>query len=137
MCERTRKKLNSIKTINGLMTSGTKEALDVMLDELESMTAMVDGVKQDVADISSRMTVVEQGMSEVLRLANALNNKLAVDKIEEKAAQMDFLQRIAGSKIGKIVIIGTVVALLGSGVGLVYLIDHYKEVSEIVDTVKR
>lgn len=137
MCERTRKKLNSIKTINGLMTSGTKEALDVMLDELESMTAKVDGVKQDVADISSRMTVVEQGMSEVLRLANALNNKLAVDKIEEKAAQMDFLQRIAGSKIGKILIIGTVVALLGSGVGLVYLIDHYKEVSEIVDTVKK
>ena len=41
MCERTRKKLNSIKTINGLMTSGTKEALDVMLDELESMTAKV------------------------------------------------------------------------------------------------
>lgn len=136
MCRKTREKLNSIKTTDGLMTSGTKEALDVMLDELESMSAKVDDVKQDVSDMSSRMTVVEKGMSEMLRLANALNEKLSSNKIEEKAAQMDFLQRMAASKIGKIIIVGAVVALLGSGVGLVYLIDHYKEVSEIVDKVK-
>lgn len=137
MCEKTRKALDELKTTNGNMTSGAKRGFNLMLDELERTNEKINTVDKKVDNLNDRFNIMETATAETLKIVNDINEKISVDKVEEKAAQMDFLQKIVGSKFGKIVITVLFCAVLASGVALVYFINNYKQVTEIVDSIKK
>lgn len=129
MCEKTRKLLKALPTKPGQMNEGSKGAIMALLDELEALSH-----KQDTLD--KRLTTIESATAETLKLVVALNDKINVDKVEEKAAQLDLLTKFASSKIGKTILIVSLVALIGCGLSIAYLVEHSNEVSQITESVR-
>lgn len=121
MCKKTRAKLNALKTKQGAMTSETKKGLDIMLDEMEKTNKAIQEIKSEQARQSERTTAIESGLGEVLKVVNSLNDKLTNTNMEEKAAVMTALQKIVGTKAGK-VFIGF--SFLFSGLAFAYMIEH-------------
>lgn len=136
MCEKTRQALENLPTVQGKMTSGTKAGLDIMLNELENTNKKINSVGVKVDNIDNRLTTLESANTQILKIVNNINDKITVNKIEQKAAQMDFIQRLFGSKFGKIMIIVMIVALIGMGVALVFLINNSANVAEIASAIK-
>lgn len=129
MCEKTRKLIRALPAVPGAMNEGSKDAIMALLDELEALSH-----KQD--NLDRRLTTIETATAETLKLVVALNKKINVDKVEEKAAQMDLLTKFASSKIGKIILIVSLVALIGCGLSIAYLVEHSNEVSQITESVR-
>lgn len=129
MCEKTRKLIRALPAVPGAMNEGSKDAIMALLDELEALSH-----KQD--NLDKRLTTIETATAETLKLVVALNDKINVDKVEEKAAQMDLLTKFASSKIGKIILIVSLVALIGCGLSIAYLVEHSNEVSQITESVR-
>lgn len=129
MCEKTRRFIQNLPAARGAMNEGSKGAIMALLDELETLSH-----KQD--NLDKRLTTIETATAETLKLVVALNNKINVDKVEEKAAQMDLLTKFASSKIGKIILIVSLVALIGCGLSIAYLVEHSNEVSQITESVR-
>lgn len=121
MCKKTRAKLNALKTKQGAMTSETKKGLDIMLDEMEKTNKAIQEIKSEQARQSERTTAIENGLGEVLKVVNSLNDKLTNTNMEEKAAVMTALQKIIGTKAGK-AFIGFL--FLFSGLAFAYMIEH-------------
>ena len=121
MYKKTREQLNKLKTKQGAMTSETKKGLDIMLDELEKTSKAQAEIKEAQATQSERLTAVENGLFEVLKVVNTINNKLTNTNMEEKAAVMTALQKIVGTKVGK-AFIGFL--FLFSGLAFAYMIEH-------------
>lgn len=121
MCKKTRAKLNSLKTKQGAMTSETKKGLDIMLDELEKTNKAQAEIKEAQIKQGERMTALENGLCEVLKVVNNINDKLTNNQLEEKAAVMTALQKIVGTKAGK-AFIGFL--FLFSGLAFAYMIEH-------------
>lgn len=129
MCEKTRRFIQNLPATRGAMNEGSKDAIMALLDELEALSH-----KQD--NLDRRLTTIETATAETLKLVVALNKKINVDKVEEKAAQMDLLTKFASSKIGKIILIVSLVALIGCGLSIAYLVEHSNEVSQITESVR-
>lgn len=129
MCEKTRRFIQNLPATRGAMNEGSKDAIMALLDELESLSH-----KQD--NLDKRLTTIETATAETLKLVVALNDKINVDKVEEKAAQLDLLTKFASSKIGKIILIVSLVALIGCGLSIAYLVEHSNEVSQITESVR-
>lgn len=121
MCKKTRAQLNKLKTKQGAMTSETKKGLDIMLDELEKTSKAQAEIKEAQVAQGERLTAVENGLFEVLKVVNTINDKLTNTNMEEKAAVMTALQKIVGTKAGKAVI-GFL--FLFSGLAFAYMIEH-------------
>ena len=142
--EESRKALNNLKTVKGSMTTESKKGFDIMFCELERNNKKlnvaynkINALDKKVDDLSVRLNIMETATAETLKIVNSINEKITVDKVEEKAAQMDFLQRIVSSKFGKIVIGILFCAVLAAGIGVVYIINHSNEVTELVDSIKK
>ena len=101
MCKKARAALNKLKTKQGAMTTETKKGLDIMLDELEKTSKAQADIKAAQIQQGERLTAVENGLCEVLKVVNTINNKLSNNQLEEKAAVMTALQKIVGTKAGK------------------------------------
>lgn len=129
MCEKTRRFIQSLPATRGAMNEGSKDAIMALLDEIEALSH-----KQD--NLDKRLTTIETATAETLKLVVALNDKINVDKVEEKAAQLDLLTKFASSKIGKIILIVSLVALIGCGLSIAYLVEHSNEVSQITQSVR-
>lgn len=121
MCKKTRAQLNKLKTKQGAMTSETKKGLDIMLDELEKTSKAQAEIKEAQVAQGERLTAVENGLFEVLKVVNTINDKLTNTNMEEKAAVMTALQKIVGTKAGK-AFIGFL--FLFSGLAVAYMIEH-------------
>ncbi len=113
--------LNKLKTKQGAMTSETKKGLDIMLDELEKTSKAQAEIKEAQVAQGERLTAVENGLFEVLKVVNTINDKLTNTNMEEKAAVMTALQKIVGTKAGK-AFIGFL--FLFSGLAFAYMIEH-------------
>lgn len=151
MGERTRKLLNMLPVQDGAMTSTSKDAINILLGEVEKNGLKTEAVAGDLknlresfntcakllANTSEQIKALNLAQAESMRRTNEIYEMLSVNHVEEKAAQMDFLQRIVGSKFGKAVIIFLAVAVVASGVAVVYFINNYKQVTEIVDSIKK
>lgn len=129
MCEKTRRFIQNLPATRGAMNEGSKDAIMALLDELEALSH-----KQD--NLDKRLTTIETATAETLKLVVALNDKINVDKVEEKAAQLDLLTKFASSKIGKTILIVSLVALIGCGLSIAYLVEHSNEVSQITESVR-
>lgn len=129
MCEKTRRFIQNLPATRGAMNEGSKDAIMALLDEIEALSH-----KQD--NLDRRFATIETATAETLKLVVALNKKINVDKVEEKAAQMDLLTKFASSKIGKIILIVSLVALIGCGLSIAYLVEHSNEVSQITESVR-
>lgn len=129
MYEKTRRFIQNLPATRGAMNEGSKDAIMALLDELEALSH-----KQD--NLDKRLTTIETATAETLKLVVALNDKINVNKVEEKAAQMDLLTKFASSKIGKIILIVSLVALIGCGLSIAYLVEHSNEVSQITESVR-
>lgn len=150
MCERTRKQLNSLPTQDGAMTSTSKEAFNLLIDELEKNGKKTEAVAQDLRDLrdnfnacakilantSEQVKAISNAQVESMKRTNEIYEMLNTSGIEEKAAQMDLLQKFVGSKFGKVCIGLAFVSVVALGVAGIYLIDHYKEVSTIAQAIK-
>lgn len=143
MCEKTRQKLNNLKTSKGNMTNGAKEGFNILLDEHEQNAKRMGNLERKVDDLSQRLNIMETATAETLKtsaetlkMVNEINKKLTEGEVEDKAAQMDFLQKIFSSKFGKGLIIFLLLTVVASGVAVVYLVNNYKQVTEIVESIK-
>lgn len=142
----------------GAMTSTSKDAINILLGEVEKNGLKTEAVAGDLKNLresfntcaklltntseqitntSEQVKALNLAQAESMRRTNEIYEMLSVNHVEEKAAQMDFLQRIVGSKFGKAVIIFLAVAVVASGVAVVYFINNYKQVTEIVDSIKK
>lgn len=130
MCEKTRRFIQNLPAAKGAMNEGSKDAIMALLDEIEALSH-----KQD--NLDKRLTTIETATAETLKIAAELYKKLDVNKIEEKAAQLDLLTKFASSKLGKTLLIIGLVSLLGCGLATAYLIEHSHEVSQLADSVKK
>ena len=119
MCKKTRAQLNKLKTKQGAMASETKKGLDIMLDELEKTSKAQAEIKEAQVAQGERLTAVENGLFEVLKAVNTINDTNT--NMEEKAAVMTALQKIVGTKAGK-AFIGFL--FLFSGLAFAYMIEH-------------
>ena len=133
MCEKTRRKLASIPTKKGDMTTGAQEGFAIMLEELEKNNVAVNELKDNVVKQGERLTAVESGLGEVLKVVNAINDKITTDHIEEKAAVTSAVKQFISTKFGKILF---VLLLLSFGLSVAYIVDHATGVSQIVSAVK-
>lgn len=130
MCEKTRRFIQNLPAAKGAMNEGSKDAIMALLDEIEALSH-----KQD--NLDKRLTTIETATAETLKISAELYKKLDVNKIEEKAAQLDLLTKFASSKLGKTLLIIGLVSLLGCGLATAYLIEHSHEVSQLADSVKK
>lgn len=121
MCKKARAALNKLKTKQGAMTTETKKGLDIMLDELEKTSKAQADIKAAQIQQGERLTAVESGLTQVLRIVNSINEKLTNHNIEEKAAVYTALQKIVGTKAGKAFIL---FLFLFSGLAFAYMIEH-------------
>ena len=133
MCEKTRRKLACMPTKRGDMTTGAQEGFAIMLEELEKNNATVNEVKESVTKQGERLTAVESGLTEVLKVVNAINDKITTDHIEQKAAVASAFQAFFATKGGKILFF---VLLISVGLAMAYIVDHATSVSQIVSSVK-
>lgn len=133
MCEKTRRKLAGIPTKKGDMTTGAQEGFAIMLEELEKNNNTINEVKKSVTEQGDRLTAVETGLGEVLKVVNSINAKLTVDKVEEKAAVVSAFQAFIGTKFGKFLVF---LFLISAGLSIAYIVDHATGVSQIVGAVK-
>ena len=143
MLEKTRQKLNKLATTQGKMTSGAQTGFNLVLDEQERTNIKMAELSKKDDNLANRLNTVEEVTAEtskmsaeIFKMVNEINKKLSDGNVEDKAANMDFLQKIVGSKFGKAVIVFFAAALIASGVALVYVVDNYKQVSELVESVK-
>lgn len=137
MCEKTRNLLKAMPTKPGQMNEGSKEAILALLDEVESLSNKQDSFLKKQEEFDKRLETIETATAETLKIAAELYKKLDVNKIEEKAAQLDLLTKFASSKLGKTLLIIGLVSLLGCGLATAYLIEHSHEVSQLADSVKK
>lgn len=114
MCEKTRKKLNALPTKAGNMTTGTKKGLNLIIDEIEKVNAKVD-------EVAKNQEKTDNNVLEVLKLVNNINEKISVDKIEEKAAIMDAVSSFGKTTFGKIILFFIFVC---GGLAMAYIIEH-------------
>lgn len=121
MCEKTRQRLEKLRTIKGVMTSGAKEGFCIMLEEIEKTNQAISEIKAAQTQQAERTTAIENGLGEVLKVVNGLNEKLTTNQIEDKAAVMTFLQKVASTKTGKTLLIFLFVF---SGLAFAYMIEH-------------
>lgn len=140
MCIDTRRRLASLPTKQGNMTTGAQEGFTIVLEELErnnkairEMHAEVTSVKEEITAIGSRQTAVETGLSEVLKVVNSIQAKLTTDKVEEKAAVMSAFQAFIGTRFGKLLLL---LFLVSAGLSIAYVVDHATGVSQIVSAAK-
>lgn len=133
MCEKTRRKLAGIPTKKGDMTTGAQEGFAIMLEELEKNNVAVNELKENVVKQGERLTAVESGLGEVLKVVNAINDKITTDHIEEKAAVTSAFQQFISTKFGKLLFL---LLLLSFGLSVAYIVDHATGVSQIVEAVK-
>lgn len=121
MCEKTRLRLEKIRTVKGAMTSGSREGFVIMLEEIEKTNQAISEIKIAQTQQAERTTAIENGLGEVLKVVNNLNDKLTQNQIEDKAAVMTFLQKVISTKSGKVFIIFLFVF---SGLAFAYMIEH-------------
>ena len=121
MCKKTRAQLNKLKTKQSAMASETKKGLDIMLDELEKTSKAQAEIKEAQVAQGERLTAFENGLFEVLKIVNTINDKLTNTNMEEKAAVMTALQKTVSTKVGK-AFIGFL--FLFSGLSFAYMIEH-------------
>jgi hypothetical protein len=120
-------------TKRGDMTTGAQEGFAIMLEELEKNNATVNEVKESVTKQGERLTAVENGLGEVLKVVNAINDKITTDNIEQKAAVASAFQAFFATKGGKILFF---ILLISVGLAMAYIVDHATGVSQIVSSVK-
>lgn len=121
MCEKTRKRLESLKTVKSPMTSGAREGFVIMLEEITKTNQAISEIKAAQLQQNERQTAVENGLCEVLKVVNNIQDKLTVNQIEDKAAVMTFLQKIVSTKTGKAFIL---FLFIFSGLAFAYMIEH-------------
>lgn len=140
MCKETRRKLATLPTKKGIMTTGAQEGFAIVLEELEKNNKTiveihneVTTVKEEVVSLGQRQTAVETGLGEVLKVVNSIQAKLTTDKIEEKAAVMSAFQAFVSTKFGKVLLF---LFIVSAGLAIAYVVDHATGVSQIVGAVK-
>lgn len=148
MCEDLEKTLDLLeKTGADDMSTSARIALRQTVSSLKKQGAKLSGFIEETRKNFDEMRANQARMSEQIqnnsaitaesmKRINEMYEMLKVNKIEEKAAQMDLLQKFVGSKFGKICIGIAFVSVVALGIAGIYLIDHYKEVSEIAQAIK-
>lgn len=114
MCKNARRKLNELPTKTGNMTTGTKKGLNLVLDEIEKVNGKVDRVVE-------RQEQTDKNVLEILKLVNAINEKVSIGHIEEKAAVVDALSKFGQTKFGKVILFLILVCI---GLSAAYIIEH-------------
>lgn len=112
-----------------------KKGLAVVLDEFAKVYKEMEAIKAAQTEMNQRQTNQELQNAEILKLVNAINNKLTTTKMEENAAQMGFLKKIAKSRYGWVFILMFCAGLVCVGISLVYFIEHSNQVSQIISTI--
>lgn len=119
------------QTVSSLKKQGTK-----LTNFIEETRKNFDELRANQANMSEQIQNNSSITAESMKRINEIYEMLKVDKIEEKAALVDWFQRFINSKFGKICIGIMFVSLIALGVAAIYLIDHYSEVSQLVEAVK-
>lgn len=133
MCKETKRKIARIKTKAGIMTEGAKQGFEIMLDEITKVHTEVNSLTTQVQNQNHRLEVMEKATAQTLEMVNKINDKLEVDKVEQKAAIVDAFQKLASSTFGKIII---AVFLVAIGLAIAYAVEHATGIAAVATAIK-
>lgn len=111
MNNESRRKLSGLQD---KMTDGARRGFEMVLNK-------IDAIESRMAAMEKRQETSEKTNTEILRLVNAINDKIKTEHIEEKAAVLTAGQKFVGTKFGKIVLM---VLFFSGGLALAYIIEH-------------
>jgi len=131
MCNDARKKITKMK-----MSIGTKEAFDVVLDEIGKTNKKIDTLVAEQHAQSERIGVLEKNNAEILALVRPIYERVIVDKIDEQAAQMGLVKKIFTTRVGWVAMALGVLGFVAIGIAAVYVIEHASGVAQIVAAAK-
>ena len=127
MCNKTLTILNKIQTNEESgMSKDTKDVFMAIAEDMSDMKENQKKTEQMVVSIGKTQT-------QILEMVNCINNKLAEDKIEEKAYFADKITPTAHNWKFWVGVIG--ISLL-AGMGVLQLLDRSTQVSEVVKAIK-
>lgn len=127
MCNKTLTILNKIQTNEESgMSKDTKDVFMAIAEDMSDMKENQKKTEQMVVSIGKTQT-------QILEMVNCINNKLAEDKIEEKAYFADKITTTAHNWKFWVGVIG--ISLL-AGMGVLQLLDRSTQVSEVVKAIK-
>lgn len=131
MCNDARKKITKMK-----MSIGTKEAFDVVLDEIGKTNKKIDTLVAEQHAQGERIGVLEKNNAEILALVRPIYERVIVDKIDEQAAQMGLVKKIFTTRAGWVAMALGVLGFVAIGIAVVYMIEHASGVAQIVAAAK-
>jgi len=118
------------------MSIGTKEAFDVVLDEIGKTNKKIDTLVAEQHAQSERIGVLEKNNAEILALVRPIYERVIVDKIDEQAAQMGLVKKIFTTRVGWVAMALGVLGFVAIGIAAVYVIEHASGVAQIVAAAK-
>ena len=124
MCVDTAKHINSSR-----LPQITKKAFLMVISELSS-------INKKITELDNRLAQKEKQDSEVLGLVRTIYDKVIVDKIDERAAQLTLLKKIISSKLSLIALGIAIAGLVAIGISVVYIVENASSVAQIVGSVK-
>lgn len=114
-----------------------KRGFIILLNKVEKVEGDLAEVKSNLAKVQDAVATQGAAQAQILQLVNQIHDKLAVDKVEEKAAQMDLLAKVASKKYVWYIVAAVIAALILSGVGLSYFVEHSRDVAEITQSIQK
>lgn len=140
MCNHLDILLNTIPTIEGEVTEGSKKVFQAfskditnMENKIKMLSEEIKSVKNDVADVKSQVSNVEGKVDSILDLVKSRFNS----SVDEERLTGAMVNRILKSKklwIGLVVIMGLLVL---SGISISYFLDRANDVAILADSVAK
>lgn len=131
MCETTKKRLARIK-----MPSTTKKAMDMVMGEITNLNTAVKSLSDRIDAQTARIETMESTQVEILSMVNKINDKLTLEQVEKKAAQLELLHSLFATKRGWIVLGIGISFCAVLGLAFSFILEHYTEVSTLITAVK-
>lgn len=114
-----------------------KRGFIILLNKVEKVEGDLAEVKSNLAKVQDAVATQGAAQAQILQLVNQIHDKLAVDKVEEKAAQMDLLSKAIGKKPLWYIVAAVIAAFILSGIGIAYFVEHSREVAEISQSLQK
>lgn len=140
MCSHLDTLLNTIPTIEGEVSEGSKKVfvafskdMTNMENKIRMLNEEIKSVKEDVADVKSQVCVVEGKVDSILELVKSRFNS----NVDEERLTGAIVNRILKSKKMWIALVVIMVLFVLSGISISYFLDRANDISILADAAAK
>lgn len=132
MCETLNKKIDRSKD----MSVESKEVLKMVVKEFKKVNNRIDRLDNRMSGMDTRFEHLEDTNTQILTMVNKISDKLTIEEVEKKAAQMDLVRKLFTTKTGWIILGVLLVAFMCAGIAITYMLEHSREVAEVAQSIR-